>query len=358
MDKRSKYFEKILRKYLPPFTFRAGYSSNYINPFPPGLQHVQIDHADRDSLETFFLRFEFGPSEIERLTFILDRLSPGGTGFLSLYEDRWTEKQLKEICKALGFKIKYFSLMKGYSKKEYLTVIQKPSPLSKSSRKKIISIVLPFYGGTSYDRSADNWYQFLDKRNLLDISEIIVVDDGILRNESIVEIDFHGKDNRINFIGHYMPFGRLITLRTGLMHANGRYILVDESREGVHPVEIFPVLNAMLHREADKDITGCVIGTRSWDPKKKLKAGKSLKERYAKLICGSIKPKSNFRLFHFQLAGRLFENKFREHKIQPLIHLKRKNIPIIDVPIEGTVSTEKDPGFFTLSAMKASSYFQ
>ena len=360
MDKRSKLIEKILRKYLPPFSFRAGYSATYINPFPRGLQHVLVDHADRESLETFFLRFELGPSEIERLTHIFDLLSPGGVGFLSLHEEKWTEKQLSEICRALGLKIKYFRSIPGCGesrKKEYITVVQKSSHIARASRKKILSVILPFHGGSSYDRSADNWYQFLEKKDMLEISEIIVVDDGIMRNESIVEVEYRDNRSRINFIGHYMPFGRITTIQTGMMHATGRYILVDESREGVPPAEVFPLLNAMMHRETDENLTGCAIGTRSWDPRTKKKAGKTIKERFVRFICGSLKPESNFRMFHFQLAGQIFENNFSEHKLLPLLYLKRKNIPIKDVPIEGTVTRIKDPGLLRLLRLKIASYF-
>ncbi|MDH5655509.1 MAG: glycosyltransferase family 2 protein, partial [Spirochaetia bacterium] len=203
--------------------------------------------------------------------------------------------------------------------------------------------------GSSYNRSADSWYRFFEKKDLLEISEIIVVDDGIMRNESIVEVEYRGTDSRINFIGHYMPFGRLTTIRTGMMHATGRYILVDETREGVHPGEIFPLLNAMMHREKNENLNGCALGMQSWDPVKRIKSGRSLRERYAKFTCGSLKPASNFRMFHFQLAGKLFEKNFKEHKIQPLFYLKKNGIPVKDVAIEGTVSTEKDPGMMRLT---------
>lgn len=353
-EKRSQ-LEGLIETHLPPYAFRIGYADEKENPFPQGLHSVRLDRAPANGLDSFFTRFRFDSENLIELTQILGLLRPGGVGFFAVSAKNRDSGRILKICNGTGCDLLCTETVRLLPDPEKLLLIalRKPFPKMGRGEMKQLSVLIPFGG----DRSAEAvqaWRNYLVRIGMYERSEIIVVDDGSIRNEHIIEVEPRETRENILFLSHYKPFGKSEVMRTGILHTSGKYILVDESLQGIPPREFLPLLSSFLKlKHSSKNRSGVINGIRIGRMRLLKKGGlRRLRSRLVKGLTGSLWPAADFRLYDWQASREMIRTKSSDWTLESFLFFKKRKRDITDVIIEGVADSAPFPSLFRLLRLK------
>jgi len=219
-----------------------------------------MNEASPGSLHAFLVSYAGESKDIISLTRLLETLSPGGTGILHLAKSSWSKSHFEKICKGAGLRVLMFTKKTKMFRTSYYVVVRKslPSEVSQFT----LSIILADPSDEEQSRASSLYFPFLIENGLADRSEIVIVEDSPPIVEGTViedQKEVSGPDFKL--IYHYKSSGKSASILTGLYHARGRYILLDESFGLVQPYEIFSLLNVcMKYEQTDGIRPGAIKG--------------------------------------------------------------------------------------------------
>lgn len=120
-----------------------------------------------------------------------------------------------------------------------------------------LSIIIPAYNEERYIREILEKVKKVDLKHLNLVKEIIVVDDGSKDKTTAIA----AKVNGIKLISHVKNSGKGAAIRTGLKHATGDIILIQDADLEYNPAEIAKVVKPIADGKA-----AVVYGSRYLDP--------------------------------------------------------------------------------------------
>ncbi len=146
-----------------------------------------------------------------------------------------------------------------------------------------LSIIIPAYNEERYIREILEKVKNVDLKHLNLVKEIVVVDDGSKDRTA----DIAAKVKGVKLVKHAKNRGKGAAIRTGLKHATGGIILIQDADLEYNPAEIAKVVKPIADRKAS-----VVYGSRYLDP---------LQKRRNKLFLQKVH-KNAYQLFY--LGGR------------------------------------------------------
>lgn len=123
-----------------------------------------------------------------------------------------------------------------------------------------LSIIIPAYNEEHYIREILEKVKKVDLKHLNLVKEIIVVDDGSKDRTAAIA----AKVNGVKLISHIKNSGKGAAIRTGLKHATGDIILIQDADLEYNPAEIAKVVKPIVDGKAS-----VVYGSRYLDPLQK-----------------------------------------------------------------------------------------
>ena len=348
MNSREKYFSRLLYQYLPAWSSLVGYpvsaEQNAFNEaLPSGLLGIPLDEAPVASLHGFYVDYQDAPDDLKKLATLLETLLPGGAGILHLPGRRWKKKELLRICQAEGL------LLKSYRSQRFqgICVVVERTVLPIPAEKKL-SVIVPCLEENlaRLQVQLGAWQAYLQKKKMEDDAQIVLVIDGPLLGEESRELEKMQEQQRLVEVRHYRAFGPGRCVRTGILHASGRRILIDESGGQTPPGEYLPLLAPLLQSEPDAvigfaaDVMLATVNNEKLDPgfaaETRLLYHRAL-AFIRKRQTGSPAPNSDFRLYTNRAAwliALLGEEDGTRHRLEELLILKEQGLRIETTPVE------------------------
>jgi len=150
-----------------------------------------------------------------------------------------------------------------------------------------LSVIIPAYNEESYIREIITRVKKADLKKLKLQKEIIVVDDGSTDKTASLASKISG----VKLIRHVKNSGKGAAIRTGLKHATGDIILIQDADLEYSPSEISRVVGPIVEGKAD-----VVYGSRYLDPSQRIRNKNFLKKVH----------KNAYSLFYFGGRGITF----------------------------------------------------
>lgn len=352
-------------RFLPAWSERAGCSPDKKHLLPQGIEYQNLSESLLGSLHGFAAFPEDIPTDIFALTAFMQKLSPGGVGIFFLGSHGWKKKDLEQIVMGSGFQTLHLEKLPfraSFSGPKKMLVVRK-TPVTKENsgeRKKLSVIIAITENKAGAFESLKAWSSFLPGL-YGPAAEILLVNDGRLDSEESLRLFQKDRMGEIILFNHYRSFGEGRAVRTALMHAAGKRILVDDSQGRTNPQSCLPMLLASM-----RESPGCVLGVRTtkeaaqiYNLKERRKNNLPLFAKFARKIMGTACPYSDFRLYSRDAARATFlytESDGEDYRIEALETLSRDHMPIVDVPVDG-LHDIGNRGFFRLAKRKASFWF-
>jgi len=367
---KDSLIKKLLIQHLPPYSFRVGLSEKNINnDLLPGewLQEILLTESQIGSLNGLIIDIEDMPGDIKDITNLFDLLSPGGIAIIYLKSATWSNKKIKEICIGSGFNLKFISPRLYFfspSRKGSYVVFEKPAITDSFAYSKKLSIVIPCSEICFKDvaRAFQSWQKFLVSRNIQNETEYVLVNDAKMSNEDFASLENIKKENEIVPVHHYRRFGEGPSMISGIIHASGKWILIDESAGDVPPEELFELINESIREDTKKEdsILTAYHGYQSphWklyrnlSDTKKITFTKKLQVFHGALVnnlllifSGSREPLSDFRLYSRKTAFLIeknISNIYKNHRLKALHFLGKQRIQVKDTAINRLTISENN----------------
>ncbi len=300
---------KLIDDNVAAWTQRFGVDTEYRDLVPTQIECVKPDDALLGSLDGILFKFDDLQTvrrffDVKEILKRLDLLAPGGTAVLIL-SSGWNRDDLLRISQGGGFSL---SLTGDRTTAVFIRPI---FTKEESIEKKRLSVVIPAVQASNvFADSVHSWESFLGKY-YGEQAEIIVVDDCILTQEDKFEMMRKETGGRMRLVSHYRKFGPGRAVRTGILHASGRKILIDESQGSIPSSEIFPLLVSYLRDEKEKRhkkigvYAGITLQTGRADPydlRNRRKFKPAFSETIRRFFFSSASPDSRFRLYTMEAA--------------------------------------------------------
>lgn len=315
---------KIIDQFLPPCTFRAGYSKGAENPFPPGLHHTEIEATEPNCLDALYLHLT-ADAGAEPMVSGIDLLRPGGIAFLSIPRFSYNKRRIEGISRGLGLAVLKTVRLRKFQKERRVLVVLRKSLFQKiENRSPLLSVLIPYDPDSDFESSLESWRTFLKKNGLYDRSECIVIDDGNIQTDQVHEIERSEAKEPILFLSHYRHCGLEATVMTGLRHASGKFIVLDHSKCKIPPAEIFPLLSKMLRgNRSGSERIAATIGVESSGGHLK-HPGLLSKKRVLKYRTGTVSPESEFMILDGSAVREILDGPGSGSRRDLLIRMKKR----------------------------------
>ena len=381
MHPREEAFRNFLHATIPAWSQTVGYpawSENHGEVLGPGILGIPLAEAPANCLNGLYLDVNESPSGLYEMLAILDKLLPGGGAVLNLDSNRWKKKDILEICRGSDMRARFPHVPRELNPGFTVQLERQPGAGPDKSQHQL-SVILPVLTEDLKHQQSVllSWTRFLGEtfRAQGDASEtqIIVVHDGVMPGEEHLEIEGIFTGN-LRVFHHYRAFGGGCAVRTGLMHASGRRVLVDESAGAISPDESLALLEPWMEEQARVSLEkaarkaggespagkplgepGAVVGFESdalsrsiYAPSlADMRAGKFARARRRRgrnrrsKRMGTPAPESGFRLYS-AAAARTIAREAREDgadlRLESLLILKEAGLRVETTPVTVTAS--------------------
>jgi hypothetical protein len=357
MSIESSMIKGILKDFLPPWSERVGIPPDRTELaaiFPDRISIIPMDLAPSSSLDGIYIDGKDAPRESRELTGQLETLAPGGIAVMILPRPEWSEKDLKQACDGMGFRILFssriqtgkktrltpeglpvpaswvtrffragrlfaFPALQYRSGKGLFVILQKKFSQSITSRSGISVVMLMPEDRKKASQMLHVWDSFLREKNFDEVQLVYVEDSPLdppvmdLHSESVQRVD------------HYRPVGAYACLRSGLAFSRGRKVIVDFSRGTVSPSVSMPLLDRFIQEEKNLGKSHFVV--QGLDYRMRMPYG-WFKRFVLRFIAGTVYPDAPIRIYPGWSAALLADLQPAEIKKNPLLlsmALKQKN---------------------------------
>ncbi len=348
----------LVQTVLPPWTRAVACGVSVLPEVKLPAQHIlllPLPDAPPVSVDALLLGPHDLPDQAAGLGPIFQTLRPGGTAILAVDRGRFARRELETLLAATGLGL---AGSRSSQRADIARLVIVENLGGKTERPPLrLSVVL---GGDLREREpltalAAEWLAFLNNQFRPEGTEIIALRDGPA--DEITNL--RGGEVEYREIGHYRPFGPVVSAHTALRFARGRWILFDGSAGKVPPESFLDLLGPLLEQA---DVRPSLVaglaseGDRTTPPPKPPWQGGPLlrpflRERRAavrRLMLGAGEPVADFFLLDFELARSLQPNalaRVRPRSRRLLLPRVRRD-RLRELPIRRRLPPPEQPGIF------------
>lgn len=359
-------FQELFLRWLSPFALRIGVpGDSRARHNLPGdwLQPVPLNEAPIGSLNGLYLEGPEAPADLKSLTRRLDLLSQGGVAVFRFDGRPWQRGEMNEVCRGGGFHLRAYRPSGWFGRRRLLVVLQKQVLGEPGLPGKDLSIVLPYSEGLFEvpRRQVTRWAEFLTHLDWQDRSQIVLVNDALMDNDDFRALEGTRHGGLLDLVHHYRSFGPGECERSGLLHAVGRRVLVDESQGGADPRELLPLLGELLREEQNGERSR-IAGVAGYSAPERVFATNAdrkrrgprmrrrlvrLRQNALRLVGGARAPFSPFRLYSSAAVrdlGRLDGDPSIYRRLETSLFLRRSGRRVREIPLDLDESRIESPG--------------
>lgn len=280
----SSLARRVFSRFLPPWASRVGYFDGLPSPesfVPPHIFPIPLSVAPAATLDGVWMDSAHAVTTVHDLATTLACLGPGGVGALFLSSRFWKRGQIDRFCTGAGMQVLFFSAVPSKGKirlnqrglpiprnplrrmllgvgtlffpglaflfgAEWFVILQKGSVRSRETDGLRLSVVVPLPADRDRARNRlHEWEKFLSDHRMHDV-QLVAVDEA--------EGDpLEGKSGSTIRVHHYRRFGRSHAIRSALLSARGKMVLLDSDRQ-LPPSLLFDLLNERLRESQAADV--------------------------------------------------------------------------------------------------------